>query len=118
MKYFLLILAAWCCLALRAEAQSQFGDFYYTNDAVSVTITGRATSNQFLNIPSTINGLPVTVIGSNAFFELAPLLESVLIPNTVTNIEYRGLGGNIALTRSGFKIHLSRNRKVIMAQAM
>src|SRR5580700_216738 len=66
MKFFLLILAAWCCLALRAMAQSQFGDFYYTNDAVSVTITGRATTNQILAIPPTINGLPVTSIQPGA----------------------------------------------------
>ncbi len=65
-----------------ATAQAQFT---YTTNNGAITITGYTSSRVgAVTIPSTINGLPVTDIGTNAFQN--SILTSVIIPDTVTNI--------------------------------
>ena len=60
------------------------------SDNATVTITGYTGSGGTVTIPGTINGLPVTGIGTNAFisnaFVSAWQIANVLIPGTVTNL--------------------------------
>ena len=85
-------------LALPAVVQAQFR--YVINNG-AITITGHNYDYPLppypvnMDIPSTINGLPVTSIGDWAFWDmvLTPppygniiYLRDVTIPNTVTNI--------------------------------
>ena len=61
--------------------------FIYTTNNGAITITGYDPAyGGVVAIPSTINGLPVTSIGDNAFAYLGGLLTSVTIPDGVTNI--------------------------------
>ena len=61
----------------------------YTDDGVSATITGiDSGSGNKLTIPGTAGGLPVKTIGSSAFYNNADL-KTVVIPNSVTTIEFR-----------------------------
>jgi hypothetical protein len=60
--------------------------FSYAANAGGITITGcSAPAGAALIIPPTLNGLPVTSIGSEAFGNLNQ--ASVTIPETVTNLE-------------------------------
>ena len=55
------------------------------SDGISVTITGYYGSGGSVNVPDSINGYPVTGIGTRAFYFRS--LTSVTIPHTVTNID-------------------------------
>jgi YD repeat-containing protein len=69
-------------LTLPVVVQAQFN--YSTNNG-TITITGYTGSGRSVNVPSAINGLPVTVIGANAF-SMQPSLTAVTIPDTVASI--------------------------------
>ena len=60
------------------------------SDNATVTITGYTGPGGTVTIPDTLNGLPVTCIGTNAFtsnaFYSSLQITNVLIPNTVTNL--------------------------------
>ena len=86
MKTALLPLVGFILLStpLAASAQ-QFGDFTYTSDGSVATITGYTGSGGAVTIPATITGLPVTAIGSSAFYNKSSL-TSVTIPDSVTSI--------------------------------
>ena len=81
-------------LLLPATVTAQF--LYVTNDN-SITITKYTGSNPVVNIPDSTNGLPVTSIGSNAFYNLY-LVTSVTIPDTITNIDAAAFSDCTALT--------------------
>ena len=73
-------------LALPASVQSQ--DLTYITSNGTITITGYIGSGDPLtnvNIPSTIDGLPVTGIGDGAFYYCINL-TNVTIPNSVASI--------------------------------
>jgi hypothetical protein len=62
------------------------GSYSYTlNSDGTITITGCMISNGVVAIPSTVNGLPVTSIGSYTFY-FCSSLTNVTIPAGVTNI--------------------------------
>ena len=71
-------------LALPGVVQAQF-NYTNTNGAITITeYTGGLVGA--VTIPASINGLPVTTIGIDAFAECK--LTSVTIPNSVTSIGY------------------------------
>ncbi len=71
------------CSAPTAAAQ-QFGDFTYTNNNGTITITRYFGNSAVVAIPSAINNFPVTGIGRAAFLKSSPIL--VTIPSSVTSI--------------------------------
>src|SRR5258708_3646615 len=76
------ILFGWLLLAAPAVGQGQFA---YTTNEGTITITGYSGSSGVVDIPDTINGLPVTSIGGEAFY-FGTGLTNVTIPNSVTSI--------------------------------
>jgi hypothetical protein len=69
--------------------------YTYTSAGGTVTITGATNSGSALSIPGTINGLPVTGIGPNAFTNNSSL-TSVYFNSNITRIEdsaFLGCGG-------------------------
>jgi BspA type Leucine rich repeat region (6 copies) len=87
-------LLAAALLALPAAVQAQFT---YTTANGAITITGYTGSGGVVTIPSTINGLPVTGIGADAFYE-SWNLTSVTIGNSVTSIGNEAFEDCIGLT--------------------
>lgn len=74
----------------------QDGDFTYTSDGTTVTITGYTGSDAVLAIPSTLAALPVTSIGDEAFsFYIS--LTSVTLPAGITNIGHSAFYGCTSL---------------------
>ena len=80
--YPTLILPLLLLLTLPTVVQAQFN---YKTSHGAITITKYTGTGGAVTIPSTINNLPVTAIGTNAFASCATV-TSVTIPNTVTNI--------------------------------
>lgn len=78
-------MAAWCSLVSPLLAD-QFGDFTYTDNGTSITITDYPTTAVgAVDIPASIVGKPVTAIGSLAF-QFCGSLTSVAIPSGVIGI--------------------------------
>src|ERR1041384_2837828 len=75
------VLTAVLILATPAALQAQFT---FTTNNGTITITGYTGTGGVVVIPSTINGLPVTSIGYEAFQDSS--ITGVTIPNSVTNI--------------------------------
>ena len=78
-------------LMLPAVVQAQFT---FTTNNGTITITGYTDSGGDMTIPNTINGLPVTNIGDEAFTDCYNL-TSVTISNNVTSIQLRGADESI-----------------------
>jgi hypothetical protein len=73
-------------LLLLAAPRAMQAQFEYTNaDGVSLTITGYDGPGGAVTIPASINGLTVTDIGTNAFYDLSNL-TSITIPGSATTI--------------------------------
>lgn len=87
-----LMITAILCGAIIGNAQAEtFGDFTYTDQGDTVTITGYS---EFpfgaVNIPAEIGGKPVTAIGDYAFFCVG--VKSLKIPGNVTSIGNSAFG--------------------------
>lgn len=78
------------------------GDYTYeVKEDGTLRITGCVSGLATLNIPTKINGIPVTSIGSNVAENSKKTLTNVRIPDSVTEIEkdaFRGLGKLNAVT--------------------
>ena len=86
-------------LALPIAVQAQFN---CTNINGSITITKYTGSGGAVTIPSTINGLPVASIGSQAF-KICFNLRTVTIPSSVTNVGHSAFYGCISLREVYFQ---------------
>lgn len=71
--------------------------FTYTTANGAITLTGYSGPGGALSIPSTLNGLPVTGIGANAFKAVGSL-TSVTIPAGITSIGLRAFAACPNLT--------------------
>jgi len=69
---------------------------YEIVDSMTVTITGYKGNATTLNLPSHINGMPVTAIRKNAFYDSS--LISITLPSSVTYIESFAFNGCKSLT--------------------
>lgn len=74
------------CTVTQAGLSSPVSHFTYSTSGGRVAITGYTGPGGAVIIPSTINGLPVTSIGSGAFMDCRRL-TGVTIPGSVTSIE-------------------------------
>ena len=81
-KLFVCLFCLLTTILSSAVAQAQFT---YTTNNGTVTITKYTGSGSIVNIPSTINGLPVTSIGDFAFWGCTSL-NGITIPNSVMSI--------------------------------
>jgi hypothetical protein len=81
---------------LPQKVSGQSLDYIYTANNGAITITGYTGSGGAVSIPSTIDGLPVTSIGEDAFTFSS--LTSVIIPNSVTSIGYGAFSASAGLT--------------------
>jgi len=79
--------------ALPVAARAQFN---YTTSNGQITITRYTGASSAVDIPRTIDGLPVTTIWDQAFF--GSHLTSVTIPDSVTHIGSRAFSGCTGLT--------------------
>lgn len=89
-------------LLLALPAVLQALDYTYTNKNGTITITKYMGSGGALDIPSTIDGLPVTRIGYQSFY-FCTNLTSVTIPDSVTSIEKNAFNYCYGLTGVYFK---------------
>lgn len=82
-----LIIAASCMLT--ANAATPTAVYKYTVSDGKVTLTDVSTSNAVLDIPAEIEGMPVTAIKSDTFFDVFKMraFEEINIPASVTEID-------------------------------
>ncbi len=84
--------------AVSFTADADSSDSYFTFNPETRTITGYYSSTPVpVIIPSTIDGVPVEVIGEYAF-DYKDYVETVTIPDTVTTIEKKAFEGCTNLT--------------------
>jgi Collagen triple helix repeat (20 copies)/BspA type Leucine rich repeat region (6 copies) len=87
-------------ISLHAQSQTSGttpDGYTWTSDGISVTITGGTPGMTNLTIPSSINGLPVVCIGTNAFCDQIKYSNviTLTIPNTVQTIMANSFSGCI-----------------------
>ncbi len=95
-----LALAAGLMMSFIGVSQIQAGStngFAYVINGTGVTITNCTLTDAILEIPQSIEGLPVTSIDTSAFWGL-DRLASVFIPVTVTNIGVAAFADRMSLT--------------------
>ena len=86
MKKILLLLLICFAQNLFGQEVFTYDDFSYTiNENNEITITEYHGHSSSANIPSVIEGKPVTTIGGEAFY-YCDSLTSITIPNSVTTI--------------------------------
>lgn len=73
-----------CVFHRKGEQVNPASDFAYTADGGEVTITEYIGTSEHVLIPDTIDGLPVTALGHQAFYEKT--VTTVVVPDSVTEI--------------------------------
>jgi hypothetical protein len=97
-------------LSIQASAETTDSGFEYTNNTDSITITGYTGDDTVVEIPSEIDGVPVTSINYGAFSNCSSITE-VIIPDSVISIGGNAFEGCTKLS----KINLSNNITSIAA---
>src|SRR5687768_12260741 len=86
----LLVVVTACFSVLGSAVAETFGNFTYSSDGTSVTITGHANIGlASVVIPAEINGVPVRTISSMGLYSptgLRATVTSITIPEGVTTI--------------------------------
>ena len=90
--------AVWMLLQVAGPVVVQ-AQFRYTTNNGAITLTGYSGSGGVVTIPGTIDGFPVTALGSNAFYS-ATNLTAVSIPEGVTSIGEGAFSGCTSLTNA------------------
>ena len=85
MKTTFLVLLSFILFFTKAAIAQFSGDWVYTTNGNAVTIVGYLGLGGALNVPSTINGLPVTRIGADVFHSFTGL-TTITIPEGVVDI--------------------------------
>ncbi len=92
--------------SLSLKTNSTYAETFTYNDSINyevlngeITITGCAKDSITLDIPSTIDGIPVTKLSSNAFWRALDL-ETINIPDSVALIEDFTFSSNLKLTET------------------
>jgi hypothetical protein len=84
------------CLIANVLPAETFGKFTYIDYGTEIAITDYPTTEVgAVEIPSTINGKPVTIIDADAFRDCGGL-TSIVIPNSVHSVQnyaFKGCGG-------------------------
>ena len=73
-----------CVFHRKGEQVNPASDFAYTADGGEVTITDYIGTSEHVLIPDAIDGLPVTALGHQAFYEKT--VTTVVVPDSVTEI--------------------------------
>lgn len=76
------------------------GTLYYTIQNGSITITGCFGKDEEVNVPSSIAGYPVNVIGKDAFSENA-YVKKVNLPDTITQVEEGAFAAEVKVNYNG-----------------
>ena len=85
--------------SLSAQTSGTLGNFSYSDNGTEIAITSYNGSGGDLQIPSTINGKPVTSIAAYVFAQgYISNLTSISIPNSVTSIGVNAFYGCYRLT--------------------
>ena len=81
--------------ALTQTSGTNADGYTWTSDGISVTITGGTLGMTNLMIPSSINGLPVVCIGTNAFNDSTKYsnITTICLPDTVQSIRDNSFSG-------------------------
>ena len=90
-------IARWPFGQWRSHETTPLEHFKWMTNNSAITLTKYTGPGGTVTIPNTINGLPVTSIGNNAFRDYANV-TSVTIPNTVTSIGIWAFVGCTGLT--------------------
>ena len=95
----MLLLQCFFCIIFPLSVQAEtYGDLTYkVNSDKTITITACNQSVTDVTIPSEIDGLPVTIIGSNAF-AFCSNLTNIIIPNSVKTIDSLAFNSCTSLT--------------------
>ena len=80
-------------------------NFKYTEENGEITITGYEGEATVLDIPESINGMPVVAIGENAFAG-NEMIEEVIFPDSVIVIEHAAFERCYGLTKATFGANL------------
>jgi len=97
----IIVMAAVITVGAFAQQYEDGGNFQVERVGNGIKITGYVGTNTVVNIPPTIQGLPVTIIGEYAF-EGNNSIRSVTIPDSVTEIQQSAFNSVIGLTSVTF----------------
>ena len=85
------------CVPIASVALTTYTGLEYTVSDTAVTITAYSGEDTTVEVPATLNGLPVTTIAAGAF-SYKTQLEKVTLPETVTDIQMMAFFGLENLT--------------------
>lgn len=103
MKYLRIALFAVAILAAWLSVPAgQSGDFVYSGDGTSITITEYTGAGGEVTLPDMIDGLPVTAIDARAFSNCTTL-TGITVPERVASIGDWAFNGCSGLTRVFFQ---------------
>jgi prefoldin subunit 5 len=83
--FFLILIIMMVIFPIFASGAENAGDFQYTLEGSNAVIVRYSGSKSYVEIPTSIDGHPVTSIGAWAFFD-CQTLKSIVIPSSIISI--------------------------------